>query len=126
MGCHAQIWNRSPLLDAVVRSYFAAVPISWKRVHDLPDHVYFDHSVHVTRGIGCETCHGDVSRMARVMQTQPLTMGWCLDCHRDSGSSVAHRTAPDDTWAASIDMMMDVPSRHRAITSLITCSACHR
>jgi hypothetical protein len=126
MGCHAQIWNHSPLLEPVRRSYFSDQPINWKRVHDLPDHVYFDHSVHVTRGIGCETCHGDVSQMARVMQTQPLTMGWCLDCHRDSRFEIVPRRGPDNAWQASVAMFSDSPSKHRAITALITCTACHR
>ena len=126
MGCHAQIWNDSPLLETVRRSYFTNRPIDWKRVHDLPDHVYFDHSVHVARGIGCESCHGDVGQMARVMQTQPLTMGWCLDCHRDSAVRVARRVPPTNTWEASVDMLFDLPSSDRRVTGLTTCTACHR
>lgn len=126
MGCHAQIWNNSALLEAVRRSYFSGVPIDWKRVHDLPDHVYFDHSVHVRRGVACATCHGDVSQMARVMQTQPLTMGWCLDCHRDSRVQVATRTPPQNMFDASVEMIAKSPSKDRQITGLITCTACHR
>lgn len=101
MGCHSQVWTHSPLLARVRDSYFAGTPLNWRRVHDLPDYVYFDHSVHVTNGIGCERCHGDVSQMARVVQTKPLTMGWCIDCHRASSSA-------------------------STITRLTTCSACHR
>lgn len=126
MGCHAQIWNTSPLLEKVRRSYFSGTPLNWKRVHDLPDHVYFDHSVHVTRGIACDNCHGDVGKMPRVMQVQPMTMGWCIDCHRDSASRVVPRSIPANTWKASLEMMSDWPSEHREITALITCSACHR
>lgn len=126
MGCHAQIYNQSPLLEPVRRSYFSGTPINWKRVHDLPDFVYFDHSVHVTNGIGCTNCHGDVGRMARVVQTQPLTMGWCLDCHRDSRFQTARRNAPGNAWEASLDLLIDRPSADRAVTPLTTCSECHR
>src|SRR5262245_44409421 len=68
MGCHAQVWNDSPLLEVVRRSYFSNRPIAWNRVHDLPDFVYFDHAVHVRRGLACQRCHGPVQRMARVYQ----------------------------------------------------------
>lgn len=83
MNCHSQVWNESPLLAAVREAYYEGRPLRWQRVHHLPDFVFFDHSVHVNNGIGCETCHGRVDRMARVYQTRPLTMGWCLGCHRD-------------------------------------------
>src|SRR4051812_19524135 len=83
MNCHSQVWNDSPLLAPVRRSYFTGEPLRWLRVHSLPDHVYFDHSAHVTRGVGCVSCHGRVDRMAQVYQVAPLTMEWCLDCHRD-------------------------------------------
>jgi len=125
MGCHGQIWNQSPLLAVVRRSYFSGTPLNWKRVHDLPDFVYFDHSVHIARGIGCEHCHGDVGRMARVVQTQPLTMGWCLDCHR-SARALPPAHAPSDAFKASIAMFTDWRAPDRSITSLTTCTACHR
>ena len=83
MGCHSQIWLQSPLLEPVRRSYFSGAPIPWNRVHDLPDFVYFNHSIHVSSGVGCVSCHGHVDRMARVYQVATLTMGWCLDCHRN-------------------------------------------
>jgi hypothetical protein len=126
MGCHAQIWSESPLLALVRRSYFSGVPIDWKRVHDLPDFVYFDHSVHVVRGIDCANCHGDVGGMPRVMQTQPLTMGWCLDCHRDSHDAISPRAVPRNTFEASLAMLFETPSPDRRITPLVTCTACHR
>lgn len=83
MGCHAQIWKDSPQLEPVRRSYYRNEPIAWQRVHDLPDFVYFSHGAHVTRGVGCETCHGRVDLMGAVAKTETLHMGWCLDCHRD-------------------------------------------
>ncbi len=82
MGCHAQIWNESPRLEPVRRSYYLGKPIAWKRVHNLPDFVYFHHAIHVNQGIGCETCHGRVDLMPAVAKAQTLQMGWCLDCHR--------------------------------------------
>jgi len=130
MGCHTQVWNRSPLLEVVRRSYFSGRPINWRRVHDLPDFVYFNHSVHVARGIDCYNCHGDVGRMPRVVQVQPLTMGWCLDCHRRSQGSTPpqppHLDAPVDMWAASAKMFFKTVARNRDVTSLTTCTACHR
>jgi hypothetical protein len=126
MGCHNQIWNESPLLEPVRRSYFSGRPIEWRRVHDLPDFTYFHHGVHVQAGIDCESCHGDVGRMARVVQTQPLTMGWCLDCHREARERLPHRIAPTTTWSATVELFTDSPGGERAITSLTTCTACHR
>jgi hypothetical protein len=82
MNCHAQIRAQSPKLLAVRESYAAGLPVNWLRVHDLPDYAYFNHSAHVTRGIGCVSCHGRIDRMETVYQDQPLTMGWCLACHR--------------------------------------------
>jgi Cytochrome c7 and related cytochrome c len=130
MGCHAQIWNQSPLLEVVRRSYFSGTPIDWKRVHDLPDFVYFDHSVHVARGIACETCHGDVGSMARVEQVQPLTMGWCLDCHREAQRTTPPtppaRVVPGNAWEASWHMVWKDVAGDRDVTRLTTCTACHR
>lgn len=83
MGCHAKIRADSDKLALVRRSYETGVPIPWIRVHDLPDHVYFNHSAHVRRGVACVECHGRVDKMEVVYQTEPLSMGWCLRCHRD-------------------------------------------
>jgi len=83
LNCHSQVWNKSPLLDLVRASWFGKRPVPWVRVHRLPDFVYFNHSIHVNKGVGCVECHGRVDRMPVIEQDQPLTMGWCLDCHRD-------------------------------------------
>jgi hypothetical protein len=83
LNCHAQVWNKSPLLDLVRASWFSGQPIPWVRVHRLPGFVYFNHAAHVNKGVGCVECHGRVDRMAAIEQVQPLNMGWCLDCHRD-------------------------------------------
>jgi hypothetical protein len=131
IGCHAQVWNQSPLLEPVRRSYFSGEPIPWNRVHDLGDFTYLNHAVHVTQGIGCVSCHGRVDRMARVYRVTPLTMGWCLDCHRDPERQLRDRpprSAPyDSMWGANLALVTpDAPRGRREITALTTCSACHR
>ena len=83
MNCHTQVLPEDPRLLPVRQAYAENTPIRWIRVHDLPDYVYFNHSAHVSRGVGCESCHGRVDTMVKVSQEVPLTMGWCLDCHRD-------------------------------------------
>jgi hypothetical protein len=83
MNCHKLILPESEKLLPVRESWAQGTPIEWVRVHNLPDYVYFDHSAHVTRGIGCVTCHGNVAQMDEVTQKEPLNMGWCLSCHRN-------------------------------------------
>lgn len=127
LGCHSQIWNDSPLLKPVLDSWFAAQPIRWRRVNSVPDFVYFDHSIHVSRGVGCETCHGRVDRMARVYQAVPLTMGWCIDCHRSPGA----RLRPPDAvtvmgWDAMTARDERAPPGADTIRGPTYCSACHR
>jgi hypothetical protein len=85
MHCHSQIWADSPVLEPVRRAYREGRPIPWTRVHDLPDFVRFDHSVHVARGVGCVVCHGRVDRMPLAWKDATLFMEWCLDCHRHPG-----------------------------------------
>lgn len=83
MNCHAKIRAASPKLVPVRESYATGVPVPWVKVHDLPDYAYFNHSAHVTRGVGCVECHGRIDKMEVVQQFAPLGMGWCLDCHRN-------------------------------------------
>ncbi len=83
MNCHRSLWTDAELLEPVRQSWRSGVPVKWQRVHSVPDYVYFDHSIHVTKGIGCVTCHGRVDQMPLVRKTQTLYMQWCLDCHRD-------------------------------------------
>jgi hypothetical protein len=82
MTCHSQIWNDSPLLEPVRASYQTNLPLAWTRVHDLPDYVFFDHSIHLHKGVGCASCHGRVDQMPLMYKAEPMTMEWCLDCHR--------------------------------------------
>lgn len=83
VGCHGQVWNKSPRLEPVRQAFFQEKPIEWIKVHDLPDFVYFNHSAHVNKGVGCVSCHGRVDQMPAIRQVEPLTMQWCLDCHRN-------------------------------------------
>jgi hypothetical protein len=82
MNCHLKIQNTSTKLVPLLESYEKGTPVEWVRVHDLPDYVYFNHSAHVRRGIGCASCHGRIDKMEVVRQQERLSMGWCLDCHR--------------------------------------------
>src|SRR6478672_6493065 len=93
MGCHSQIWKDSPMLEPVRESFRTGTPLKWTRVHDLPDFVYFDHSIHVNKGVGCTTCHGQVDRMPLMWQASSLQMEWCLDCHRNPEQYVRPRDA---------------------------------
>lgn len=133
MGCHSQVWSDSPLLEPVRRSYFSGRPISWNRVYDLPDFVYFDHAVHVKKGVRCATCHGRVETMARVHQVAPLSMGWCLDCHRqadagrlEQGQQQAY-LGNTSMWGATVRASEPNGAWERhPVTRLTTCTACHR
>jgi len=82
MNCHSQIWADSPTLEPVRSSFKTDQSIPWIKVHDLPDFVYFDHSIHVAKGIGCASCHGRVDQMNLTWQENSLQMEWCLNCHR--------------------------------------------
>lgn len=119
MGCHAQIWTASPLLTKVRESWETGLPLVWNRVHALPDHVYFDHSIHVAKGIACVSCHGRVDTMAAVEKVAPLTMSWCLDCHRNPEP---HRVDPREVTAPDPKpRAFATPARR-----LTHCSTCHR
>lgn len=83
MTCHSQIWNESPALAPVRESYRTGLPLAWTRVHNVPDYVYFNHSIHLHKGVGCATCHGRVDQMPLMWKAEPMTMEWCLECHRN-------------------------------------------
>ena len=123
--CHSQIWTNAPMLEPVRASWNNDTPIRWNRVHDLPDFVYFNHSVHVHAGVECAECHGDVSSMPLVAKVQSFSMGFCLDCHRNPEARVPKYrlrtrrvTSTDDLLASAGARVEDNP--------LLTCSACHR
>lgn len=121
MNCHSQVWISSPTVRPVRESYFADRPIEWRRVHDLPDFVHFDHSVHVKKGVGCETCHGRVDQMAEVARAESLRMSWCLDCHRNPTPQLR----PSDAVTA-MGWHGESPPAERDLRGPTNCSACHR
>src|SRR5205814_998304 len=83
MNCHKQIWAESPYVEPVRASFRTGMPIEWMRVNDLPDFAYFNHSIHVNKGVGCSTCHGRVDQMPITYEAASLQMEWCLECHRN-------------------------------------------
>jgi len=91
MNCHSQVWADSPVLEPVRQSYRDNTSIAWARVNQLPDYVFFDHSIHVSKGVGCMTCHGQVDEMPLTWRANTLTMEWCLECHRDPARFVRPR-----------------------------------
>ena len=88
MNCHKRVRAESPLLSAVRASAANDTPVPWVRVHKLPEYAYFNHQAHLSAGVSCVSCHGRVDQMAEVRQVAPLSMSWCLDCHRDPAANV--------------------------------------
>ncbi len=131
MNCHNLIWSDSPMLQPVRESYRTGEPIRWVRVHDLPDYVYFDHSIHLAKGIGCESCHGRVDRMPLIMKAESLQMEWCLDCHRDPAAHVRPREEIQTMgWKPADPERAEAEAAERVerygVESLDSCSVCHR
>lgn len=131
MTCHSQLWTSAEMLAPVRDSFVDGSRLTWAPVNSLPDYVYFDHSIHVNKGVACTTCHGPVGEMRLMRQAAPLSMGWCLDCHRAPGP---HLSPPQQIFAA-------FPSKTRPDTAevhaflkaygvssdgLTDCSVCHR
>ena len=130
MNCHSQIWIDSPTLEPVRASYRTNVSIPWLKVHDLPDFVYFDHSIHVAKGIGCATCHGRVDHMNLTWQENSLQMEWCLNCHRNPERYVRPKDqvfnmAWTPTDVDQITLGKQLVAEYK-ITGRDDCSTCHR
>ncbi|OSI24838.1 cytochrome c3 family protein [Bradyrhizobium canariense] len=131
MTCHSQLWTNASMLAPVRSSLARNKPIAWQRVNKLPDYVYFDHSVHVTNGVGCTTCHGAVDQMPLMRQAAPLTMQWCIDCHRAPEKALRPREEVFDTkWAApknQEELGRELMAKyHIHVDHLTDCSVCHR
>jgi hypothetical protein len=129
LGCHNQVWPRSPLLEPVRRSHYSGLPIPWNRVHDLPDSTFFNHAIHVNKGVGCVTCHGRVDEMALVYQVAPLTMGWCLECHRAPEAHLRPRSEITSmTWrpSGSAEALGQELAKAYGVRRLTHCTACHK
>lgn len=136
MNCHNQVLKDDPRLELVRESAATGKPIPWVQIHRVPDFVYFNHAVHVNRGISCVECHGSIDKMEEVYHAKPLSMGFCLDCHRDPASKLRPLDKITDlnwTWSDDPNVaaqtqrakgkeMMD----HWRVESLENCSACHR
>ncbi|HEY0511969.1 MAG TPA: cytochrome c3 family protein [Thermoanaerobaculia bacterium] len=154
MNCHRQIWTNAELLEPIRASYRDNVPVQWTRVHDLPDYVYFNHSVHIAKGIGCASCHGKVNQMPLMFQNASLQMQWCLDCHRNPVKNVRPREevfnidwnpsdpasyrkymrplpreASNARWepsAGDVARLQAKLAKEYDLHSLTSCSTCHR
>lgn len=128
MNCHKLIWNDSPMLEPVRESFRSGQPIQWARVHDLPDFVYFHHSIHIAKGVGCVTCHGRVDKMPLMKQATSLQMEWCLDCHRAPQDFVRPRSEIYNMeWEAEDQTALGARLvEEYDIQSLMSCSVCHR
>jgi hypothetical protein len=130
MTCHSQIWTNAALLAPVRESLANAKPIAWHRVTDLPDYVYFNHGIHITKGVGCESCHGAIATMPLTYKAKTLTMGFCLDCHRDPGPNLRPQQALYDTqWQrtpATPSVQALLTQYHVPDRNLTDCSLCHR
>jgi len=145
MNCHSQIWTNAQLLEPVRASYKSGESLQWSRVNQLPDFVYFNHSIHITKGVGCNTCHGPVDQMPLMYQEATLQMGWCLDCHRDPGQNLRPRDQvfnmryqqPGSGHAVTVDGQAYTDQaalgaaliekyKVRNARDITSCSTCHR
>lgn len=129
MACHASVRTKSDKLTLVRESFATGKAIEWVRVHKLPEFAHFDHSAHVTRGIGCASCHGRVDLMERVRQVEPLTMGWCLDCHRNPEPHLRPQEEITNLLWKSDERSSVLGKRLRKqnnINPSTDCSTCHR
>ena len=132
MNCHSQIWATAPILEPVRASFRDNRPLEWTRVHDLPDFVYFNHSIHVRQGVGCVTCHGPVDRMPLMYQQASLQMSWCVDCHRNPAPNLRPREEVFNMrWQPPpneprIGERLVKEYQIASVDQLTSCSTCHR
>lgn len=131
MTCHSQLWSDSPELAPVRESFRTGKPIQWNRVHDLPDFAYFNHSIHVKKGVGCVSCHGRVDEMPLVYKEKDLTMKWCIDCHRNPEKALRPRERVFDiAWKPQEDqekLGKRLVEEYHVLGKfqLTNCSTCH-
>ncbi|MGH8146691.1 MAG: cytochrome c3 family protein [Rhodanobacteraceae bacterium] len=130
MTCHSQLYTHQKALAPLLTAFRTGVPLHWKRVYKLPDFVYFNHSIHVAKGIGCVSCHGRVDKMPLTRRVAPLTMEWCLGCHRDPAKALRpHDEEFSMTWHARNQLALGrrlVRVEHIDKSRLTDCSVCHR
>jgi hypothetical protein len=130
-NCHKLVWNEAPMLEPVRSSYRTGQPIEWNKVHDLPDFTYFNHSIHVAKGIGCATCHGPVQEMRLMRSAQPIQMRWCLDCHRNPEKYIRPKEEIYNmTWKAkdqeTLGRELVEKYKVRPPAEITSCGTCHR
>jgi hypothetical protein len=145
MNCHSQIWTNAPMLEPVRESFRSGKSLVWTRVNDLPDFVYFDHSIHINKGVGCNVCHGPVDRMPLMYNYASLQMEWCLDCHRapekylrprDQVFNMRYKQPTSDSpvvvdgqsYTEQTDLGMALVKKYnlRKVRDITSCSTCHR
>src|ERR1700726_145327 len=145
INCHSQIWTGAPLLEPVRESFRTGKSLVWTRVNDLPDFVYFDHSIHVNKGVGCNTCHGPVDRMPLMFNYASLQMEWCLNCHRAPEKNLRPRNQvfnmryeqpssdkpvvlEGKVYTDQLSLGNDLVRKYnlRTVTDITSCSTCHR
>ncbi|MCP3140157.1 cytochrome c3 family protein [Pyxidicoccus xibeiensis] len=132
MNCHTQVKKDSPEIQKVAAAVAENRPLEWVRIHRLPDHAYFNHASHVTSGLECQTCHGPVQEMVRLEQVEPMTMGWCLDCHRKTAAEQVSAPPPSAPRSGELLAMSTQPPTPappkvpRILQPPTDCSSCHR
>ena len=129
MNCHSNIRKESNDLAELWKSYENETPIEWIKVHMLPDFAYFDHSVHLNADVGCVSCHGRIDQVEKVSQAEPLSMSWCLDCHRSSDNEIRPNVeVVNMDWIKPDNHQntVDVFKNENKISPPEDCSACHR
>lgn len=131
MSCHSQVWTTAKVLEPLRQSLAQNTPLTWSRITDLPDYAYFDHSIHIAKGVGCASCHGNVAAMPLTWKAKTLTMAFCLDCHRNPAPNLVPRENIFDTQshprrhdpALAQRLLAHYQIGHRNLTD---CSICHR
>ena len=130
MNCHKGVRTDSPEIQKLTAAHQAGLPVHWDKVHLLPDYAYFNHAAHIRVGVGCKSCHGRVDQMEVVRQVEPLSMGWCLECHRNPAPHLRPEGVPatDMEWVPTSDSLSAAAARleAREIRPPEHCSACHR
>jgi hypothetical protein len=130
MTCHSQIWTNASILEPVRESWRTNTPIRWNRVHQLPDFVHFNHSIHIAKGIGCSACHGQVDQMPLMWKNQSLEMSWCIGCHKNPEAQIRPRDQvfnmkyqqPSNQAELGAELVAKYNVNKR---QLINCSVCH-
>ncbi|HEV2699691.1 MAG TPA: cytochrome c3 family protein [Terriglobales bacterium] len=145
MNCHSQMWTSAPLLEPVRESLRSGRSLEWNRVNDLPDFVYFDHSIHVNKGVGCNTCHGPVDRMPMMFNYNSLQMEWCIQCHRGPEKNLRPRdqvfnmryqqpttdlpvVVDGKSFTEQMDLGKYLAQKYhlRTVLDITSCNTCHR